>query len=102
MKKIFFTIFTVVALTLVSCERGIDIMNLDANQFDNTEFKCWKFTIKNAGLLNGTMYAWDTEHNVICTLQAAYLASGKKAVVSYEATPENDKESCHAMNTWDD
>lgn len=100
MKKFFFAIFAVIAFTLASCEKGIDIMSLDASQFDNTEFKCWKFTIKNAGIMNGTMYAWDTEYNIIRTLQTAYLTSGKKAVVSYEATAEEDPERCDAMNNW--
>lgn len=75
-------------------------MSLDPNAFDNTEFKCWKFTIENAGVLNGTMYAWDTEHNLIRTLQEVYKQSGNKAIVNYEQTPADDKEGCESKNDF--
>lgn len=53
MKKILFAIFAVAALALTGCEKkGIDIMSLEPNEFDNTEFKCWKFTVENARILN--------------------------------------------------
>lgn len=95
MKKILFAMLAVVALALVGCEKkGMDIMSLDASKLDNETYKCWKFTIENAGLLNGTMYAWDTEHNVVLILQEAYKASGNKAIVNYQETPADDKEGC--------
>ena len=101
MKKILFAIFAMVALVLTGCEnKGIDIMSLDANQFDNTEFTCWTFTVKNAGIFNGTMYAWDTEHNVIRTLQEIYKSSGNKAIVSYERTPADDENGCESKNDF--
>ena len=50
MKKIVFAIFAVAALALTSCEGNkMDIMSLDVTKLDNTEFKCWKWTIKNSG-----------------------------------------------------
>ena len=102
MKKILFAIFAVAALALTGCEKkgGLDIMSLDPNAFDNTEFKCWKFTIENAGVLNGTMYAWDTEYNLICTLQATYKQSGNKAIINYEQTPADDEEGCESKNDF--
>ena len=102
MKKILFAIFAVAAFALTGCEKkgGLDIMSLDPNAFDNTEFKCWKFTIENAGVLDGTMYAWDTEYNLICTLQATYKQSGNKAIINYEQTPADDKEGCESKNDF--
>ena len=100
MKKILFAIFAVAALALTGCEKkdGLDIMSLDPNNYSKTEFKCWKFTVENGGVLDGVMYAWDTEYNLICTLQAIYKQSGNKAIVNYEPTPADDKEGCEAQN----
>lgn len=102
MKKILFAIFAVAALALTGCEKkgGIDIMSLDPNAFDNTEFKCWKFTVENGGVLDGTMYAWDTESNIIRTLQEVYKQSGNKAIVNYESTPDDDKDGCESKNDF--
>ena len=101
MKKILFAFFAVAALALTGCEKkGIDIMSLKPNEFDNTKFKCWKFTIENAGNLNGTMYAWDTEYELIRTLQEIYKQSGNKAIITYEATPADDKEGCESKNDF--
>ena len=102
MKKILFAIFAVAAFALTGCEKkgGLDIMSLDPNAFDNTEFKCWKFTIENGGVLDGTMYAWDTEHNLIRTLQEVYKQSGNKAIVYYEPTPADDKDGCESKNDF--
>ena len=102
MKKILFAIFAVAAFALTGCEKkgGLDIMSLDPNAFDNTEFKCWKFTVENGGVLDGTLYAWDTEHNLIRTLQEVYKQSGNKAIVSYEPTPADDKEGCESKNDF--
>lgn len=101
MKKILFAFFAVAALALTGCEKkGIDIMSLKPNEFDNTEFKCWKFTVENAGNFNGTMYAWDTEYELIRTLQEIYKQSGNKAIITYEATPADDKEGCESKNDF--
>lgn len=101
MKKILFAIFAVAALALTSCEKkGADIMSLDATKLDNTEYTCWKFTVENAGVLNGTMYSWDTEANLVRVLQELYKTSGNKAVITYNRTPADDKEGCEAMNDF--
>jgi uncharacterized phage-associated protein len=101
MKKILFAIFAVAALVLTGCEnKGLDIMSLDANKLDNTEFTCWKYTVKRGGLFDGTMYAWDTEANVVRTLQEIYKQSKNKAIVTYERTPADDKEGCEAQNNF--
>jgi hypothetical protein len=101
MKKILFAIFAVAALALTGCEgKGIDIMSIDANQLDNTEFTCWKFTVERGGIYNGTMYAWDTEANVVRTLQEIYKLTNNKAIVDYERTPADDKEGCEAQNDF--
>lgn len=100
MKKIIFTILAVAVLTLVSCEKGLDIMSIDANALDNTEAKCWKYTVKNAGIMNGEMYAWDTERNLVVLLQELYKTSGNKAIISYETTPADDENSCNSKNDW--
>lgn len=102
MKKILLAIFAVAAFALTGCEKkgGLDIMSLDPNAFDNTEFKCWKFTVENGGVLDGTMYAWDTESNIIRTLQEVYKQSGNKAIVNYEPTPDDDKEGCESKNDF--
>ena len=102
MKKILLAIFAVAAFALTGCEKkgGLDIMSLDPNAFDNTEFKCWKFTIENAGVSNGTMYAWDTHRNLIITLQEVYKQSGNKAIVNYEQTPADDKEGCESKDDF--
>ena len=66
MKKFLFAFIAVAALALTGCEKkGLDIMSLEPDELDNTEFKCWTFTISNSGLSDGTMYAWDTESNVV-------------------------------------
>ena len=75
-------------------------LGLKPNEFDNTEFKCWKFTVENAGNFNGTMYAWDTEYELIRTLQEIYKQSGNKAIITYEATPADDKEGCESKNDF--
>ncbi|MBR6549713.1 MAG: hypothetical protein IKT71_00740 [Paludibacteraceae bacterium] len=104
MKKILFAIFAVVALALTSCEnKGLDIMSLDASKLDNTEFKCWKWTVKNSGFMDGTVYVWDTEHNVVVVLQEVYKTSQlnhRKPVITYEATTDPDKESCECQNDF--
>lgn len=104
MKKLLLVaIFAVAAFAMTSCEgKRLDIMSIDANQLDNTEYTCWKMTVKNGGLFNGDTYAWDTEANVVRTLQAIYIATGNKAIVSYERTPDTDPNGCDAKNNWDD
>jgi coenzyme F420-reducing hydrogenase gamma subunit len=73
MKKILFAIFAVAALALTSCEgTKVSILDIDASQLDNTEYKCWKWTVKKSGFMDGTVYVWDTEYNVVVVLQKAY------------------------------
>ena len=102
MKKILFAIFAVAALALTSCEGNkMDIMSLDVTKLDNTEFKCWKWTVKNSGFMDGTIYVWDTEANVVAALQATYQTAQlnhRKPIISYEATSDTDKESCECKN----
>ena len=102
MKKILFAIFAVAALALTSCEGNkMDIMSLDVTKLDNTEFKCWKWTVKNSGFMDGTVYVWDTEHNVVTVLQATYKTAQlnhRKPIISYEATSDTDKESCECKD----
>ena len=102
MKKILFAIFAVAALALTSCEGNkMDIMSLDVTKLDNTEFKCWKWTVKNSGFMDGTVYVWDTEANVVTVLQATYKTAQlnhRKPIISYEATSDTDKESCECKN----
>ena len=102
MKKILFAIFAVAALALTSCEGNkMDIMSLDVTKLDNTEFKCWKWTVKNSGFMDGTVYVWDTEYNVVVVLQQAYKTAQlnhRKPIMSYEATSDTDEESCECKN----
>ena len=102
MKKILFAIFAVAALALTSCEGNkMDIMSLDVTKLDNTEFKCWKWIVKNSGFMDGTVYVWDTEYNVVVVLQQAYKTAQlnhRKPIMSYEATSDTDKESCECKN----
>ena len=104
MKKILFAIFAVAALALTSCEGNkMDIMSLDVTKLDNTEFKCWKWTVKNSGFMDGTCYVWDTEANVVTVLQATYKTAQlnhRKPIMSYEATSDTDKESCECKNDF--
>jgi hypothetical protein len=104
MKKIFFAIFAVAALALTSCEGNkVDIMSLDVTQLNNTDFKCWKWTVKNSGFMDGTVYVWDTEANVVTVLQQAYKTSQlnhRKPIITYEATADADKESCECKNDF--
>jgi hypothetical protein len=104
MKKILFAIFAVAALALTSCEGNkMDIMSLDVTKLDNTEFKCWKWTVKNSGFMDGTVYVWDTEANVVTVLQATYKTAQlnhRKPIISYEATSDTDKESCECKNDF--
>ena len=104
MKKILFAIFAVAALALTSCEGNkMDIMSLDVTKLDNTEFKCWKWTVKNSGFMDGTVYVWDTEDNVVTVLQATYKTAQlnhRKPIMSYEATSDTDKESCECKNDF--
>ena len=103
MKKILFAIVAMVALVLTSCDKGLNIMDIDASTLDNTEFKCWKYTIKNYLTFKGEpIYAWDTEHNVVVLLQGVYKLSGEKAVVTYERTPDGDPDACDSHNNWED
>ena len=102
MKKILFAIFAVAALVLTSCEGNkMDIMSLDVTKLDNTEFKCWKWTVKNSGFMDGTVYVWDTEYNVVVVLQETYKTAQlnhRKPIITYEATSDSDKESCECKN----
>ena len=104
MKKILFAIFAVAALALTSCEGNkMDIMSLDVTKLDNTEFKCWKWTVKNSGFMDGTVYVWDTEYNVVLVLQQAYKTAQlnhRKPIITYEATADSDKESCECKNDF--
>ena len=102
MKKILFAIFAVAALALTSCEGNkMDIMSLDVTKLDNTEFKCWKWTVKYSGFMDGTCYVWDTEANVVTVLQATYKTAQlnhRKPIISYEATSDTDMESCECKD----
>ena len=104
MKKILFAIFAVAALALTSCEGNtVDIMSIDATKLDNTEFKCWKWTVKNSGFMDGEVYVWDTEYNVVIVLQEAYKTAqlnNRKPTITYEATSDTDKERCEGKNDW--
>jgi hypothetical protein len=104
MKKILFAIFAVAALAMTSCEnKGMDIMSLDVTKLDNTTLKCWKYTVKNSGFVDGTLYAWDTEANVVKVLQKVYETSQlnhRKPILTYEATADTDKESCECKNEF--
>ncbi|MBO5818107.1 MAG: hypothetical protein J6R21_00225 [Bacteroidales bacterium] len=86
MKKILFTIFAVAALALTSCEnKGLDIMSLDASKLDNTEFKCWKWTVKNSGFMDGTVYVWDTDSHE-CRLRQRSLHTRRSLSVIFFVT----------------
>jgi hypothetical protein len=106
MKKILFAIFAVAALAMTSCEnKGIDIMSLDASQLNNTDLKCWKYTVKNAGKVMGdcVIYAWDTEANVVKVLQELHKLcklNNCTPILSYEATADADEESCECKNEF--
>ena len=104
MKKILFAIFAVAALALTSCEGNkMDIMSLDVTKLDNTEFKCWKWTVKNSGFMDGTVYVWDTEYNVVLVLQQTYKTAQlnhRKPIITYEATSDSDKENCECKNDF--
>lgn len=100
MKKILFAILAFTALSLTSCEEKFNIMGIDLAGLDNQEYVCWKYTIKNSGIIDGTIYAWDTEYNVVQLLQKVYTLCGGKAIVSYEKTTDTDKESCHSHNEF--
>ena len=104
MKKILFAIFAVAALALTSCENNtVDIMSIDATKLDNTESKCWKWTVKNSGFMDGEVYVWDTEYNVVIVLQEAYKTAQlnhRKPTITYEATSDTDKERCEGKNDW--
>ena len=104
MKKILFAIFAVAALALTSCEGNkMDIMSLDVTKLDNTKVKCWKWTVKNSGFMDGTVYVWDTEYNVVLVLQEAYKTAQlnhRKPIITYEATSDSDKESCECKNDF--
>ena len=103
MKKILFAIVAMVALVLTSCEPKMNIMDIDASTLDNTEFKCWKYTIKNYLTFKcEPIYVWDTEYNVVNFLQGVYKLSGEKAVVTYERTPDGDPNACDSHNNWED
>ena len=102
MKKIVFALLAVFALALTSCEgTKVSILDIDASQLDNTEYKCWKWTVKKSGFMDGTVYVWDTEYNVVVVLQQAYKTAQlnhRKPIMSYEATSDTDKESCECKN----
>ena len=46
------------------------------------------------------MYAWDTQRNLIITLQEVYKQSRNKAIVNYEQTPADDKEGCESKDDF--
>ena len=51
--------------------------------------------------MDGTVYVWDTEANVVTVLQQTYKTAElnhRKAIISYEATADSDKESCECKN----
>ena len=104
MKKILFAIFAVAALAMTSCEnKGMDIMSLDVTKLDNTTLKCWKYTVKNSGFVDGTLYAWDTEANVVKVLQELHKLcklNNCTPILSYEATADADEESCKCKNEF--
>ena len=100
MKKILFAIFALAALALTSCEAKLNIMDIDVNKLDNTEFKCWKYTVKHSRFCDGTIYVWDTEYNLVVVLQAIYKTSGNKAVITYGPTPDDDKNGFESKNDF--
>ena len=103
MKKILFAIFAVAALALTSCEGNkMDIMSLDVTKLNNTDNKCWKWTVENSGFADGTVYVWDTEANVVTVLQATYKTAqlkNRKPIITYEATSDSE-EGCECKNDF--
>lgn len=53
--------------------------------------------------MDGTVYVWDTEANVVTVLQATYKTAQLnhyKPVITYEPTPADDKEGCESKNDF--
>ena len=53
--------------------------------------------------MDGTIYVWDTEANVVAALQATYQTAqlnNRKPIITYEATSDTDKESCECKNDF--
>ena len=98
MKKILFAIFALAALALTSCEgKNVDIMDLDPTLLDNTEYKCWMYTVKNIDL-NYTAYVWETEAVLVKMLQLQSQVLVRKPKITYQETPADDKNGCESRN----
>ena len=53
--------------------------------------------------MDGTIYVWDTEANVVVVLQEVYKTSqlnNRKPILTYEATADADKENCECKNDF--
>jgi hypothetical protein len=98
MKKIFYAIFAVAMLALASCEgKNVDIMDLDPSQFDNSEYKCWMYTVKNSDI-NYTAYVWETEAGLVKMLQLQSQVLIRKPKITYQETSADDKNGCDSKN----
>lgn len=98
MKKILFAFFALAALAFTGCEqKDINILELDAEKFDNETEYCWQYTQTSMYGVSITSYMWASEYNLIKMLQAAAQvsqASGSEVKTSYKKVKADDAESC--------
>ena len=99
MKKIFFSIFAVAALALTSCAGGAgaaNVLDMDPAQCDDTEEKCWVYTVSYAGAEADT-HLWGTEKFIVETIQQTYGAVPGYTVTLSPADADSP-EACLGLN----
>lgn len=95
MKKIFLSFFAVAALALTSCNGGgANVLNMDPAQCDDTEVKCWHYTLTYAGVSADT-YVWCTEKAAVEAIQTT-VAGVKGYKATLEESAAEDAAACYA------
>ena len=97
MKKIFFSIFAVAALALTSCAGagGVNVLDMDPAQCDDTTDKCWKYTASYAGV-DTDAHLWGTEKLVVETIQQTYGVVPGYTVTLSQADADS-MEACYGL-----
>ena len=97
MKKLFYSMLCIVAVTMFTACKGNNPDEIDLNNLDKTVEKCWKVTVTLNGVSEET-YIWGTEFVVVAALKEAQSLSPVKYTFRYSEASPKDEESCDRLN----
>ena len=97
MKKLFYSMLCIVAVTMFTACKGNNPENVDLSKLDNTVEKCWKTTISYKGY-SEDVYVWGTEYVVALSLKISQEQSPINMSWSYKEASAKDEDACEKLN----